>query len=248
MPGRPVLLRPGLLTVRTGVTETMKIRLPAALAAAACFATPASAQDFSGFRIEGRLGWESTRATTDYPVEVQIPENEDVSVSGRESAVSYGLEAGYDAPVGERLIVGVYGGFDLSGFDRCGEAFGDDLGCVETGRTFTAGVRAGVPVGSSLLLYAKGGYSNGRVKFAYDSDVDEEDEQGADVAGRSRGVDGYHLGAGAELAFGRHLYGKLEYLFTDLGTARFPGTEAGEPTAVIDSRRHQLVAGIGLRF
>lgn len=226
----------------------MKTSLPAALAAAACFAAPAPTQDFSGFRIEGRAGWESGRATTRYPVEVQIPENEDVAVSGKESAFSYGAEAGYDAAVGDRLIVGVYGGFDLSDVEHCGEAFGDDRGCVETGRTLAAGVRAGFPVGSGVLLYAKGGYSNGRVKFAYDSDIGEEDELGADVARRSRSVSGYHVGAGAEVAFSRNLYGKLEYLFTDLGKARFSPIEDGEPTATVSTRRHQVLAGFGLRF
>lgn len=226
----------------------MKTRLPAAFAAAACFATPALAEDFSGFRIEGRVGWESGRATTRYPVEVQIPENGDVSVSARESGITYGLEAGYDAPIGEHLRVGVYGGFDLSDFDHCAEAFGDDLGCVETGRTFTVGVRAGIPVAPNLLIYAKGGYSNGRVKFTYDSDVEEEDELDADVAERSRSVGGYHLGAGAEMAISRRLYGKLEYVFTDFGRARFTGAEPGEPNATIDGRRHQVVAGVGLRF
>lgn len=227
----------------------MKTLLLAAVAAATCFATPAFAQDFSGFRIEGRLGWESGRASTDYPVEVQIPENEPVIVSGSESGITYGLEAGYDAMIGENILVGAYGGVDLSDVEHCDEVFGDDLGCVEAGRNLTLGVRAGVAVAPTFLLYAKGGYSNGRVQFSYDSDVDDEDELDADVAERSRGTDGFHVGGGAELAFSRNFYGKLEYVFTDYGSVRFTGVaDDGEPNAIVSTRRHQVLAGIGFRF
>ena len=128
-------------------------------------------------------------------------------------------------------------------------AFGDDLGCVGTGRNLSAGVRAGYVVTPSLLVYAKGGYSNGRVEFSYDSDVDEADELDADVAERSRSTDGYHLGGGAELAFSRHFYGKLEYLYTDYGRVAFDGIAAdGEPDARIATRRQQVMAGVGFRF
>ena len=225
----------------------MKTRLLAATLAATCLATPAFAEDLSGFRIEGRVGWESGRLAADYP----DPDDADeiLTFSDSESNISYGIEAGYDAMIGESFVLGAYGGVDFSDVERCEEIFGDDLGCLGTGRNFTAGLRAGVAVTPAFLLYAKGGYSNGRLEFAYDSDVEDDDELDADVPEVSESQDGYHLGAGAEVAFGPNVYGKLEYVFTDYGNVRFLGVEADdEPTATIRARRHQLLAGIGLRF
>ena len=230
----------------------MKIRLLAAAFAATCLAAPAFAQDFSGFRVEGRVGWESGRLSTEYPNPDEDPDedgDEFLTFSDSESGVSYGIELGYDALIGESVLVGAYGGVDFSDVERCEEIFGDDLGCVGAGRTFTAGVRAGVPVSRTFLLYAKGGYSNGRIDFAYDSDVDDDDELDADVPEVSENQDGYHLGAGAEIAFGPSLYGKLEYVYTDYGNVRFLGVEADdEPSATVSASRHQVLAGIGLRF
>ncbi|WP_114951104.1 outer membrane protein [Sphingosinicella terrae] len=230
----------------------MKFHKLAALLAATCIATPAFAEGLEGFRAEARVGWESARASATVP-NPDDDEDEDgdefITVSDSESGISYGLEIGYDALLSDRILIGAYGGVDFSDFERCGELIADDLACVSSGRTFTAGVRAGVALSPSFLLYAKGGYSNGRVEFGYDSDIDEEDELDADVPEVSDNVDGYHLGAGAEIAFTPNLYGKLEYVYTNYGNFRFLGVEDDdEPTVGISPSRHQVMAGIGFRF
>ncbi|WP_129792868.1 outer membrane protein [Sphingosinicella sp. CPCC 101087] len=229
----------------------MKVISVAALLATASLAVPAQAESLTGFRVEGRIGWESVSASTQIP-NPDDDEDEDgdelLTVSDDENGINYGIEAGYDFPVGEWMTLGAYGGVELSDMDRCAEIAGDDLGCVGTGRNFTAGVRAGFAVSPTFLVYAKGGYSNGKVEFSYDSDVEEEDPLDADFAEASRTRDGYHLGGGVELAFTSALYGKVEYVYTDYGTARFLSADEDLPGAAVGLSRHQVSAGIGLRF
>jgi outer membrane immunogenic protein len=217
----------------------MKVISVAALLATASLAVPAQAESLTGFRVEGRIGWESVSASTKI-ANPDDDEDEDgdelLTVSDDENGINYGIEAGYDVPVGEWMTLGAYGGVELSDMDRCAEIAGDDLGCVGTGRNFTAGVRAGFAVSPTFLVYAKGGYSNGKVEFSYD------------FAETSQTRDGYHLGGGVELAFTSALYGKVEYVYTDYGTARFLSADEDLPGAAVGLSRHQVSAGIGLRF
>jgi outer membrane immunogenic protein len=229
----------------------MKFISVAALLAAASLAVPVQAESLSGFRIEGRIGWESASASADYPNPDDDEDEEGdelLTASHDENGIAYGIEAGYDFPVGGWMTLGGYGGVELSDTERCAEVAGDDLGCVATGRNFTAGVRAGLAVSPVFLVYAKGGYSNGRVEFSYDSDVDDDDALDADFAKANENRDGYHLGGGAELAFTSNLYGKVEYVYADYGTARFLAADPDLPGASVRLSRHQVTAGIGLRF
>lgn len=229
----------------------MKFISVAALVAAASLAVPAQAESLTGFRIEGRVGWESASLSADYP---NPDDDEDeqgdelLTISDNEDGITYGIEAGYDFPVGGWFTLGGYGGVEFSNVEQCGEVAGDDLGCVGAGRNFTAGVRAGLAVSPAFLVYAKGGYSNGRVEFSYDSDIDEEDPLDRDFAEVKRNRDGFHLGAGGEFAFTSNLYGKLEYVYTDYGTARFLSADEDLPGAAVRLSRHQVTAGVGVRF
>ena len=90
---------------------------------------------------------------------------------------------------------------------------------------------------ANTLIYAKGGYSNGRLKPDY------EDDLGGDFE-LSDSRSGWHVGAGVEQAFGR-AYAKLEYVFTNYNGAEY----ADEDVAVgLDARRHQVMLGAGFRF
>ena len=229
----------------------MKLISVAALLAATSLSVPAQSESLSGFRIEGRIGWESASAAADYPNPDDDEDEEGdelLAVSEDDNGITYGIEAGYDFPVGSWMTLGAYGGAELSDIERCGEVAGDDLGCVGTGRNFTAGLRAGLAVSPVFLVYAKGGYSNGRVEFSYDSDVDDEGALDADFAEANENRDGYHLGGGGEVAFTSNLYGKVEYVYTDYGTARFLAADADLPGAAVRLSRHQVTAGVGLRF
>lgn len=222
--------------------------LLAAIAAGA--ATPTFAQDLSGIRVEGRIGWEQVGADARYP-NPDEDEDEDgdefLTGSEKDSALTYGAELGYDVQLGG-VVLGAYAGADMSDSGSCGEVLGDDAACASLDRTFTLGVRAGVPLGESALLYAKGGYSNGKFEASYDSDVTDNDEdEPGEILEFSDKQDGYHVGGGIEVGLTSNVYAKLEYLYTDFGSSTFILDE-DEPGLDLGSDRHQAVVGIGVRF
>lgn len=211
----------------------MKKLLLAGIAGLA-FSTQAAAQDFTGLRIEGRAGYQSVDLEADFE-----DDDEDLGGDASEGGFAYGAELGFDLQAGPGFVVGAYAGLALSEVERCTEVFGDDEGCLEAGRTLTAGVRAGVPVGASALVYGKLGYSNTRVKVRYDDFEDILDDFELSEEGG-----GWHAGAGVELGFGRNFYGKAEYVFTN-SSGNF--NEAGA-AGTLDADRHEFVAGLGFRF
>ena len=75
--------------------------------------------------------------------------------------------------------------------------------------------RAGGKVSDNLLVYALAGYSNLGID---NSDID---------------LDGVRAGAGVEVAFNDHVYGQVEYRYTNYE---------------LDAETHQFVLGVGYRF
>ena len=204
-------------------------------------AAPAAAQDVpaatvrTGVRVEGRVGW-------DRPVfDVKASDGtESLEGSAGKSGVVYAGEIGYDALLGGTTVIGAYAGIEGSSVEECAEVYGDDEACIGAGRNITVGVRAGALFGSSGLAYLKGGYSNGALTAEYRDPAapgDNFDEQGE--------LDGFHLGAGAELGFGRNVYGKLEYVYSNYGDYEY---DDGTAAASLGIDRHQVVAGVGFRF
>lgn len=231
----------------------MKYQVMIATALAGLVAVPGHAQDLSGFRAEARLGWEQvgTKATLPNPDEDEDVDGDEVLVaSDHGSDPSYGIELGYDAQIGSSFVLGGYVGADLSDTATCAGLIEDDLACAELKRTFTVGLRAGVPVGKAALVYVKGGYSNGKFRTTYDADVtDNDDDEPGEIAHFSETEGGYHIGGGVELGLTQSLYAKLEYVYTDYGSRSYLlGDAADAPALKASSDRHQVVAGIGLRF
>jgi len=203
----------------------MRLGLFACAAVTFLAAVPAHAQ-FTGPRVEGRLAYDSVEAT--------IETGDPLATEDGESAISYGVEAGYDLQLGG-FVVGAYAGLEGSNLRTCQEVFGDDEGCIGQGRNLYVGARAGVAVAPRVLLYAKGGYSNGSIEVEYDGGG-PGDFEASDSFG------GYHLGAGAEVAVVSGLYGRIEYVHTDYGEFEFDFDTAGDLT------RGQVMVGLGLRF
>ncbi len=201
----------------------MKISYFALAASTFLVAVPAHAQ-FSGPRVEGRLAYDSVEAT--------IETGDPLDTDDGESAISYGVEGGYDLQLGQ-FVVGAYAGLEGSNLRTCEEVFGGDEGCIGQGRNLYVGARAGYAVAPRVLLYAKGGYSNGSVEIEYDgiADFDANETFG-----------GYHVGIGGELAVAAGLYGRIEYVHTDYGEFRF------DPETFGDLSRGQVMVGLGLRF
>lgn len=229
------------------------MKYPVIIAAAATgLAVPAQAQDLTGFRIEARGAWEQAGvdATLPNPDDDEEEQGDEfLTASDDDSGLAYGVELGFDAQVGSGLVLGAYAGADLSDSDICGELVEDDLACAGIERTFTLGARAGIPLGETSLIYVKGGYSNGKFETTYDADVtDNDDEDAGEILAFSKSQGGYHAGGGIEVGLTSGLYAKLEYVYTDFGDRAYALGDADDPTLEIGSDRHQVFAGIGLRF
>lgn len=184
--------------------------------AAATVATPALARDkapFSGPHIQGVVGYDTT----------------DIGDRNSDGA-TYGASAGYDFRAGG-AVLGIEAEATDSTVDECVAGVvtpGDEL-CGKVDRDLYVGGRVGAVVGSKTLLYAKAGYTNGRLGLDY------EDGTPATVADFStrENLDGVRAGAGAEIALTPHMFLKAEY--------RYSNYEQG-------FEKHQGVAGLGFRF
>lgn len=206
-------------------------------ALAILIAAPAAAQTAgaiqSSGRVEARFGWDRG----EFKTELRDP-LVDISEKNGKSGVTYGIEAGYDYVTDSRFLVGGYVGVEGSSVKDCDTSPFGERDCLKGGRNFTVGARAGY-VTDQGVVYLKGGYSNGQLKFEAEDFVDDERVRFRDNHG------GFHLGAGGEVMVTNNVYGKLEYVFTNYSSDKF---DDGITYAKFRPQRHQLVAGIGLRF
>lgn len=198
-------------------------------------ATPAAAQEFAGFRIEGRLGYDSTTLDKEYEDALTSAQS-----NNNEDGLVFGGEAGYDFAVGPAVTVGGYVGVDFSDADFCAPVLRLEKACLELRRNIYFGARGGYQVASSTLVYAKAGYSNGQARATF-----EDVENVLDDLNDSGSRDGWHFGAGVEQNFGSGIYGRLEYVRTVYSDLDF---ENEDYTVTVDSHRSQVVAGLGVRF
>ena len=201
-----------------------------AVALATAAATPALAQDtapFSGLRVEGLVGYDTT------------------DVEGENSdGVTYGAQVGYDVQ-SSGAVFGVEGEIADSTVDECVQDLdlaGDEL-CVSAGRDLYVGGRAGAAVSPNVLVYGKAGYTNARFNYI-GGDGTTDYSQNLDT-------DGLRLGAGVEQKFGAMTFGKIEYRYSNYkeGEVDFEATGVADSDRFdIDTDRHQVVASVGVRF
>jgi outer membrane immunogenic protein len=201
----------------------MRIAVFAASALAlAAFATPAMAQDdpdsgFTGARAEGVVGWDHVKDDSIY--------------GASKDGVVFGGAVGYDFQTGN-AVLGIEGevtGATTKDEDTGVLVAGDTLR-VKAGRDLYVGGRVGFTVGNGAMIYAKGGYSNARVSTRYTSpttNISDSDD-----------LDGWRLGAGAEVKLSGNLYAKGEYRYTNYDSGNIG----------LDVKRHQVVGGLGVRF
>lgn len=185
-------------------------------------AVPAMAQDrapFTGPRIEALAGYDNLR------------DGSDGDSDGRDGFV-YGGAIGYDVQAGG-LVVGVEGevtGSTVKARTSNLLATGDRFR-LSAGRDLYAGARVGYAISPVALAYVKAGYTNARVTARYDVGTTRLED--------SDNLDGYRVGAGLEYAMGPKTYIKGEYRYSHYG--RLDGYD-------IDADRHQILAGVGVRF
>lgn len=191
-----------------------------AAALAASVSAPALAQDavpFSGPYVAGMVGYD------------RVELGATGIGSAKDDGLLYGGVIGYDINLGG-AVFGVEGEWSESNTKYSEDNVfvpGDNVR-ISTGRDLYAGARIGGEVMQNVMLYAKGGYTNAKVKGRFDD--------GVDVFTGSDKLDGYRLGAGVETTM-NGLTGRVEYRYSSYG--KYQG---------IDVERHQVALLVGYRF
>lgn len=197
----------------------MNLWFVAAAVVAAGVSSSVAANDISGLRVEGQLGWDQPDG---WPV-------------GKPSGLLYGIGVGYDLALGDTISLGVDGELagstgkeDLKVFyaDGTEEVYGEG----RPGRDLYLGARFTGKVADRAALFAKFGYSS--AKFEARSFDPTRFGPGLE---ETRG--GWRLGAGGQYLLGRAYVG-LEYRYTDYGSDSFFGS----------LKRNQVVGSVGIRF
>jgi len=213
-----------------------------AAASALAVSAPAYAQDgdgtFTGPWVAGLVGYDNSRAGSDVDDDTRDDDFHDGI-----SDVAYGVGVGYDFDMGG-LVVGVEGEWMESEantrYDRNSDV-GLGIANLSTGRDLYAGVRVGARVGENAMVYAKGGYTNGRYNvLAYDNVTDTR---------TNVNLDGWRVGAGVEVGITKNAFVKAEYRYSNYTNGEIEAPSgATTPDFDVDVDRHQGVVGVGLRF
>ncbi|MDQ4087007.1 MAG: porin family protein [Pseudomonadota bacterium] len=203
---------------------------------AGVMASPAMAQEaspFSGFRVEGLVGYDRI-GSGEVDDGTDTSDNEgDESLEG----VGYGLGVGFDFDLGG-VVAGIEGEYMESSAEAENDESVDGFSArIGVGRDLYVGGRIGFAASPNALIYAKAGYTNTGVEAAFDDDVDLFEFE--------REIDGWRAGVGGEFRFGTNAYGKVEYRYSNYGDLEFDDTDFERN---IDVDRHQVVAGVGFRF
>lgn len=212
----------------------------ATVLAATGLASPALAQTtnptFTGPRIGVLAGFDTIRAGS----------KEDSNLDGDNQSVDgflYGVDIGYDVALGGALV-----GVEAEINDSTGNVETDrsdpnffGFGRVSKDRDIYVGARAGILATPATLVYIKGGYTNAKLNVlaAYSNRTTDANYK----------LDGWRLGAGVERAIRNNVYAKVEYRYSNYGDANFEYPNGATTDSFnIDTDRHQIVAGVGLRF
>lgn len=203
-----------------------KLKKAILVALSACaISAPAYAQDdasLGGAKVGVVAGYDSVKLS-------------DPGSSVSKGGFAYGLTAGYDFDLGNAVV-----GIEAELADSTAKKTLTDV--IEAGDEFSiaasrdlyVGARIGFAASSNVLVYAKGGYTNARVKARYLDDTDRFSQ--------SDTLDGFRLGAGVELV-GQTNFARLEYRYSDYGTYRYDDFDSD-----ISAARHQVVVTGGFRF
>jgi len=192
--------------------------LAAAAPAAAQQAAPETAP-FSGLHAEGLIGYDAVRDGGDQS-------------SSSSDGIVYGFAVGYDVPV-SRILLGVEAEIGGSTTDTRTDDLivaGDRLR-LDAGRDLYVGGRVGFPISDLALGYLKAGYTNAQIDVRYDA--------GNTRVSDDAKLDGFRLGAGLEYRLAGQTFVKGEYRYSNY--SRVEGYDT-------DVDRHQVLAGLGLRF
>lgn len=221
-----------------------KILVCLAAGTAIASAAPAFAQNvapvdpFSRFHVEALGGYDATKAGSS--VDDDVNEDNNKTVDG----FTYGVGVGYDFRAGN-LVVGPEAEVTWSTAKtrwNDGEFEGFGLGNVKANRDLYVGARVGYVISPKTMVYAKGGYTN--AKF------DVRNALGTVETSRDIDADGWRVGAGIEQAVTNNVFAKIEYRYSNYsrGELDYTGDAADGQRFNLDLDRHQVMAGVGVRF
>lgn len=193
-----------------------------AAALAVSMGTAASAEPFNGPFIGVQGGWNQddlNNPTTDAGV---------LAVTQKKDSFNAGGFIGYDYKIADRFVLGAEAGIQFSVDDEVVHDNGTALITLDPKRAIDLTARAGVLADAKTLIYARGGYTNARVRTT------SEDSAGITSASQDR--DGWLVGGGVERAITDNISARIEYRYTDLsdGNGKFD--------------RHQALVGVAYRF
>ena len=214
------------------------LAFPLALIPAAALAQEARLP-FTGPRVEAIVGYDHNRSGS--TVDADATRDLKQSIDG----VTYGVGVGFDIPAGDLLRVGAEAELSDSSAkwdNNNGVPNTFNLGRVKADRDIYVGARVGYVASPQTMVYVKAGHSNARYGLIGSNGTTSLDQR--------LDTDGYRLGAGVEYAIDGNAYAKLEYRYSNYsrGEFDFAGQTPDSSRFSIDTDRHQVVAGVGLRF
>jgi outer membrane immunogenic protein len=141
------------------------------------------------------------------------------------------------------FVGGVFGGYNfqqdlfvygIEGDIGYGNIKGDN-GITETESGLEGSLRArmGVAVTDDVLLYGTAGGAAERLKVS--------DPVGSDT----QGLLGWTAGGGVDVKITQNVFGRVEYRYTDFGSADF---NTGSGVQSVDSKENRVTFGLGMKF
>jgi len=181
-------------------------------------ASAATAEPFNGPYVGVQGGWSQN--------DLGIPSTPQgiLNVDRSADAASGGVYTGYDVKVSPNVVLGAEAGLQVGADDSITR----DNVTVDPKRSIDLTARAGYLVNDDTLLYARGGYTNTRVRTSV--------EDAAGIRSATANRDGWLVGGGVEHALSDNVSARAEYRYSDLG----------DGGGKFD--RHQALFGISYRF
>ena len=182
----------------------------------------AHAADFNGPYVGAQVGWQSEK--------MKYPESSfgSLSIDDKKQSVTTGIYAGYDKKIKERVVIGAEAGLDFATDDEVQSSVAGTSYSIDPKYSIDLTARAGFLVNPQTLVYARGGYTNARVRTT--------NIEAAGSKSASSSQDGWVAGAGVERRLTDNTSARLEYRYSKFRE------DDGE------DKRNRVLAGLSYRF